>query len=561
MRKPVMVTGSALALLLAVPVFTGTAAAACDPGDPVVTGASLTDSLFNTPGTYCYVVPDGVETLRTTLIGGRGGGYDAGQGYVGGGFGALVQARLDVVAGEALRVTVANNGPDGQGFSIPTSGGEATSVDDLLVAAGGGGSGTTQTILGGSRGGSGGSAGASATAGGSGADYNGNLTGAGGAPGTFNAIGVGGTMNGNAGGSGQGGVGPLGGAGGIGPFGAGGGGGDGYFGGGGGSGGNGNFLSGGGGGGAGSSFIDPSVDGGTISTDGSGVPMVLITAGGVGGATTSAPAGVDFAAAQPQATLSAARAITITSSGTASLRIGALTVGGNDPDDFLVSGDTCRATLKLGASCQVFVRFVPQASGPRSAQLLIDGNLRTVAVPLSGTGGALPSGATGAAGAAGAAGATGAAGAQGVAGAAGIDGAAGAAGATGAAGAVGATGLTGADGKTGLAGPTGAAGQNGTDGKDASTSCLIQTTKTKSDAAGSTTVLCTITLVAGRKAGSAAALTRNGKVYASGVEHRGQPLSLTVRGGGTLRPGTYTLRRSYRQSGRTVTERRQVTVR
>lgn len=581
MRKPVLLTGSALALLLGAPAFTATASAACDPAATVENGVALGDSLFSAGTTSCYVVPAGVESLRTTLIGGRGGNSNS-MGYLAsGGRGALVQARLDVTPGQQLAVVVAGNGLDVQSFGS-TSGGGASSVDDVLIAGGGGGAGAVRNPSSGSHGGEGGSAGASAGAGAAGTAYNGTVSSAGGSPGLYNAVGAGGFFPGGfgSGGSGSGGGGGFGG---FGPEGFGGGGGAGLYGGGGGSGGTFTPGAGGGGGGAGSSFIDPSVDGGSIATDGSGTPMVLITAGGVGGVDAVPHAGLDFTATQPQGTLSAPMTVTLTSTGTAPLRIGALTVGGANPDDFIVSGDTCRATLKVGVTCKVFVRFTPQATGPRAATLDIDGNLDTASVPLTGTGGALPTGATGltgATGVTGSVGATGATGVQGIqgivgatgatgqAGSAGLDGVTGAVGATGAAGTegkngtAGTTGAVGATGAAGVMGPTGATGAAGVDGKDATASCLIQTSKTKDDAAGSATVLCTISTVAARRSGTAAAaLTRKGRVLATGTEKPGRALKLKVRGGGTLEAGHYTLRRTYRQAGRTVVERRPVVLR
>src|SRR4051794_22382358 len=109
MRKPVLLTGSALALLLGTPAFTATASAACNPSANVVAGTALGDSLFS-PGTVsCYIVPPGVESLRTTLIGGRGGNSDMFGVLAFGGRGALVQARLDVSPGQEVAVTVGAN--------------------------------------------------------------------------------------------------------------------------------------------------------------------------------------------------------------------------------------------------------------------------------------------------------------------------------------------------------------------------------------------------------------------------------------------------------------------
>ncbi len=90
-------------------------------------------------------------------------------------------------------------------------------------------------------------------------------------------------------------------------------------------------------------------------------------------------------------------------------------VAGDDPDDFVVSADTCsHTTLAIGATCTVRVRFSPSASGARQAKLAVSSNdpAAPLEVALDGTGEAprqAPAGPAGPAGEAGAAGAAAAA--------------------------------------------------------------------------------------------------------------------------------------------------------
>jgi hypothetical protein len=182
---------------------------------------------------------------------------------------------------------------------------------------------------------------------------------------------------------------------------------------------------------------------------------------------TFTPASVSFGS-QAQGTAGAAQAVTVTNSSGQTRTITRVSTAGTTPDDFFVSADTCAgASLAVGASCQVEVRFFPGASGTRSAVLRVQSGSPSAFedMPLDGTGAAATTGPTGATGATGAKGATGAVGATGTAGAAGATGTAGVTGATGATGPTGARGPTGdggATGSTGVSGSTGPTGSTGT---------------------------------------------------------------------------------------------------
>lgn len=200
--------------------------------------------------------------------------------------------------------------------------------------------------------------------------------------------------------------------------GAGGGGGGGYFGGGGG--GTAFAETGGGGGGGGSSYAPLSALANVVPGVREGDGQVVIAyvappAISLGGAALSF-------GTQPQASVSAPAPLTITDTGEGPLQITGETFAGADPGDFLIGASNCGAEIAPGGSCELQVRFAPQGPGAREATLQIESNDpgSPASVALTGTGGALPRGETGAKGEAGA---TGLAGAKGEAGPTGQQGA------------------------------------------------------------------------------------------------------------------------------------------
>ncbi len=90
---------------------------------------------------------------------------------------------------------------------------------------------------------------------------------------------------------------------------------------------------------------------------------------------------------EPYEKSSAPLVTTMTNSGTATLSITSISVGGNDPADFTKS-TTCGTSLAQGASCTITIVFVPTAIGARTATISVmdsvPGSPQTV--PLSGTG-------------------------------------------------------------------------------------------------------------------------------------------------------------------------------
>ena len=267
------------------------------------------------------------------------------------------------------------------------TGSPTPSFDSLLLVAGaGGGSGGSENC----EGGDGGNAG---SAGGAGMVTDGGcgVQGSGGGPGTSTAGGTAGSGSGTPGPDGSFGIG---GSGGNGPS-AGGGGGGGYYGGGGGGAGDGA-----GGGGGGSSFVEPGATNVTEPTLTSVAPMVSIT--------YDVPTAHESAASlsfgnQPQGTAGTEQTFSVTNNGSAPLIVSGLVLGGSDPGDYLVD-DGCQLQVAPGSSCNVGVRFGPQAQGASSATLTLLTNAATAppAVSLSGRGGPLPQGPAGQQGATGA---------------------------------------------------------------------------------------------------------------------------------------------------------------
>ena len=76
---------------------------------------------------------------------------------------------------------------------------------------------------------------------------------------------------------------------------------------------------------------------------------------------------------QPIATTSPAKVVTLKNTGTASLTITRIALGGANPGDF-VQSNTCGSSLAAGASCAISVTFKPTTSGARSAALGVTDN-------------------------------------------------------------------------------------------------------------------------------------------------------------------------------------------
>jgi virginiamycin B lyase len=126
------------------------------------------------------------------------------------------------------------------------------------------------------------------------------------------------------------------------------------------------------------------------------VAGVAVDAGPAGTASASA-ASLEFGP-QRLDSLSTPESLEVTNTGHGDLGIDSVEVVGADRDDFLLSSDSCsNATLLIGDSCTVDVRFSPSASSARSATLSVgsDGPSSPLLVPLSGSGELPPQGTAG----------------------------------------------------------------------------------------------------------------------------------------------------------------------
>jgi hypothetical protein len=156
---------------------------------------------------------------------------------------------------------------------------------------------------------------------------------------------------------------------------------------------------GGGGGGGGGYYGGGGGDCGDAlgSGGGGGSSFVIAGAANVSMALSSAPPGVSITYAAPTAdasqtalrfgtqapgTAGPAQTLTVTNKGSAPLVVSGVLLGGDDPDDFLVA-DRCQKPVAAGSSCQVGVRFDPQASGARSATLTLLTNAQRVPKPVA----------------------------------------------------------------------------------------------------------------------------------------------------------------------------------
>lgn len=393
-RRRLRVMACALFLLASVP---GGAARA----------ATTATATFNSPGGYAFTVPLGVTSIALSAIGARGG--DCLFGTFGGGTGAAVSATFAVSPGERLFVGVGGPGgnisPCGRGgtggaggIGGGAAGGDvpATGSQDNAAHQGGGGGGASlvgvaspspgfaglMVVAGGGGGGNGYAKGGDSGAAG-GSNFNCFDCGKGG-PGTLTSGGAGGHVT-----AGQGGVDGAAGAFGLGGSGAacpaayapgcigGGGGGGGYFGGGGGG-----AVSAAGGGGGGSSFVG---SGGTNASIGlsAAAPTVSLTYAAPTAAESTSS--MHFGAQAP-GTAGSEETLTVTNRGSAPLIVSGILLGGANPADFLL-GDRCQQPVPVGSSCDVGVRFHPQATGGRSASLTLLTNAPSAPAVVSLSGG------------------------------------------------------------------------------------------------------------------------------------------------------------------------------
>jgi Glycine rich protein/HYDIN/CFA65/VesB-like, Ig-like domain len=372
----------------------GVAVVAALAGPAAGAPAAATTQSFMTPGTYTFTVPAGVSSISATAVGGAGGSSSF---QFIGGQGASVGGTFSVTPGEQLAVGVGASAPAASGGIADGPGGAGGGGAGGVVAAGGGGA-SVLSLLPISPGfaasdllvaGGGGGGGFVASGGNAGAPGGSFVLSQGGAAGTATAGGAGGIDSTGGGANGQAGSFGLGGLGGgqdiNGTPDGGGGGGGGYYGGGGGAGGDNS----GAGGGGGSSFLAPSATNPSGPTPTTASPSVTITYQAPSQPTaTFSTQSLKFGRAQPVGSISSQQTLQVSNAGTAPLVISGVQTGGADPGDFLLD-DLCQQPIAPGSSCQLGVRFAPQAKGSRTATLAVVTNAPTAPAPvtLTGTGG------------------------------------------------------------------------------------------------------------------------------------------------------------------------------
>lgn len=95
--------------------------------------------MFNVSGSFSFVIPQGVSTVRATAMGGGGGASNGHQPGGGGGF--VNCSNVSVSSGQTISVTVGAGGTGAGGSGNDPSGGNtngaASSFGSYLVAAGG----------------------------------------------------------------------------------------------------------------------------------------------------------------------------------------------------------------------------------------------------------------------------------------------------------------------------------------------------------------------------------------------------------------------------------------
>jgi hypothetical protein len=91
--------------------------------------------------------------------------------------------------------------------------------------------------------------------------------------------------------------------------------------------------------------------------------------------------------AQTLGTSGPTQLFTFTNETGAQTRVDAVTLVGDDPDQFRISHDSClEGALASGASCQIGVRFAPDTAGAKSAVLRLSGAAGVVGAALAGVG-------------------------------------------------------------------------------------------------------------------------------------------------------------------------------
>ena len=126
-----------------------------------------------------------------------------------------------------------------------------------------------------------------------------------------------------------------------------------------------------------------------VLNDDSGASPQTVSLGGAATDVSLSPANLAFGS-HPVGTTTAAQTVTVTNIGAAPVNFtgSGITIAGPNPADFVISANTCAASLSGTAQCKVSLKFKPTATGLRIAALLFndDGGSSPQYVVLFGTG-------------------------------------------------------------------------------------------------------------------------------------------------------------------------------
>lgn len=124
----------------------------------------------------------------------------------------------------------------------------------------------------------------------------------------------------------------------------------------------------------------------TLDDNATGGPQ-LVSLSGTGTAVLLSPTAMSFSP-QLVGTLGVGRTVTVSNRGASTLNFTAIAIGGTNAADFIISSQTCSATLPGNTSCTVTVKFQPSLMGTETAVLSFsdDGGASPQMVNMTGTG-------------------------------------------------------------------------------------------------------------------------------------------------------------------------------
>jgi hypothetical protein len=113
---------------------------------------------------------------------------------------------------------------------------------------------------------------------------------------------------------------------------------------------------------------------GTLTfTDDANPATQTVALSGIGTAISLSPTSLNFGTLAV-GTTSAAKSITVHNAGTSTVTFTGFSIAGTNPGDYLISGNTCGASLAGGGSCTVSLQFKPTAAGTRKGTLRVADN-------------------------------------------------------------------------------------------------------------------------------------------------------------------------------------------